>query len=108
LTSLTIVFQASAEIHWNGRPGGGVVNSHMDELAVGNLPITDPRAVASFLSDVFPCLTSIVAWDNFDPDALIKVGNWNLWKAAIQLYESFMAIRNEERTWAAAAGLRNE
>src|SRR5258708_6664184 len=53
LTSLAIVFQASAEIPWNGRPGGGVVSQHMHELAVGQSPISNPRAVASFLSDIF-------------------------------------------------------
>ncbi|KIM84932.1 hypothetical protein PILCRDRAFT_87278 [Piloderma croceum F 1598] len=108
LTSLSIPFQASAEISWNGRPGGGVVNEHLQELDVGQSPITDPRAVASFLSDIFPRLKCIVAWDNFDPDNPTEVANRKRWMEMIQLFESFVAIRNEERAWAAAAGGRSK
>jgi hypothetical protein len=107
LMFLRIVFQASAEICWNGRPGGGVVNEHMEALEVVQSPIADPRAVASFLSDVFPRLTSIVAWDNFNPEDPTEVENRKRWQEAILLYDDFVAIRNEERQWAASAG-RNE
>jgi hypothetical protein len=107
LMTLRIVFQASAEVCWNGRPGGGVVNEHMEELEVVQSPITDPRAVASFLSDIFPRLTSIVAWDNYNPEDLAEVGNRKRWQETIQLYGAFVAIRNEERQWAASVG-RNE
>jgi len=107
LMTLRIVFQSSAEIGWNGRPGGGIVNEHVHELEVGESPISDPRAVASFLSDIFPNLTSIMAWDNFDPDDVMQVQNRERWQEAIELFHSFVAIRKEERAWAAAAG-RNE
>ena len=107
LMSLRIVFQASAEICWNGRPGGGVVNERLETLEVVQSPIADPRPVASFLSDVFPRLTSIVAWDNLNPEDPTEVGNRKRWQEAIQLYDDFVAIRNEERQWAASAD-RNE
>jgi hypothetical protein len=64
-------------ISWNGRPDGGVVNEEFEELEVGQSPITDPRAVASFLSDIFPRLTTITAWDNIDPDDPAEVANRN-------------------------------
>ena len=104
LQSLRIVFQASAEICWNGRPGGGVVNEYMEALEVVESPIADPRAVAYFLSDVFPKLTSIDAWDNFNPEDPTEVENRKRWQEAIQLYDIFVAIRNEERQWAVSAG----
>jgi hypothetical protein len=108
LTSLKFAFQASAEISWNGRPGGGVVNEHLQELDVGQSPITDPRAVASFLSDIFPRLKSIVAWDNLDLDNPTEVESRKRWMETIPLFESFVAIRNEERAWAAAATGRSK
>ena len=107
LMSLRIVFQASVEICWIGRPGGGVVNESLETLEVVRSPIADPRSVASFLSDVFPRLTSIVAWDYLNPEDLTEVGNRERWQEAIQLYDDSVAIRNEERQWAASAG-RNE
>jgi hypothetical protein len=108
LTSLGIAFQASAEISWNGRPGDGVVNEHLQELDVGRSPITDPRAVASFLSDIFPRLKSIVAWDNLDLDNPTEVESRERWMETFQLFESFVAIRNEERAWATAAAGRSK
>lgn len=93
LLSLAIAFQASTETSWNGRPGGGVVNEHMKELVVGRSPMTDPHALASFLSDVFPNLISIIAWDNYNPDVPIEVRNWNLWQETVQLVQSSVAIR---------------
>ena len=107
LTFLRISFQASAEICWNGRPGGGVVNERLETLEVLQSPIADPRAVASFLSDVFPSLTSIVAWRNCNHEDPTAVENRKRWQEAICLYHDFVAIRNEERQWAASAG-RNE
>jgi hypothetical protein len=100
LCSLGITFQASAMINWNGRPGGGVVNEAFEWLDVGQSPITDPRAVASFLSDIFPRLT-ITAWENVDLDDPSEVENRNRWQETSRLFQSFVAIRNEERTWAA-------
>lgn len=38
------------------RPGRGISNASLSYLAVGQSPITNPYAVASFLSDVFPKL----------------------------------------------------
>ena len=102
LLFLRIGFQASAEICWNGRPGGGVVNEYMETLEVVQSPIADPRAVASFLSDVFPRLTSIDAWDNFNPNDLTEVEYQKRWQEAIQLYHVFVGIQNEERRWAAS------
>ena len=104
LASLRIPFNASAEISWNGRPGGGVVCEQMGDLDVGYSPITDPRAVASFLSDVFPKLQSITTWDHFDADDPAEVELQHLWQETNRLFESFVAIRNEERAWAANVG----
>ena len=77
-------------------------------LEVGQSPISNPRAVASFLSDIFPTLTSITAWDNFDPDNQNEVENWNKWRETAELFHHFVAIRNEERTWSAAVGPKDE
>jgi hypothetical protein len=93
LISLRIAFQASAEISWNGRPGGGVVNANVEELNVGSSPITDPLTVASFLSNVCPGLTSIVAWNNFDPENPVEVENRERWRKAIELFQSFVATK---------------
>ena len=101
LSSLAIPFHASAMISWNGRPGGGVVNEEFRELDVGQSPITNPRAVASFLSDVFPKLSTITAWEDINPDEPAEVENRKRWQETIRLYHGFVAIRNEERTWAA-------
>jgi hypothetical protein len=95
---MEIIFQASTEIGWNGRPGGGVVNENMKELKVGKSTITDPHAVASFLSSVCPNLTSIVAWNDFDRDDPIEVESRRRWGETIQLFEGLVAIRNEEAT----------
>lgn len=75
LISLKIIFQASAEISWNGRPEDGVVNANVEELNVGSSPITDPHAVASFLPNVWLGLASIMAWDSFDPENPVEVEN---------------------------------
>jgi hypothetical protein len=107
LMSLGIVFQASADISWNGRPGGGII-SHMHSLEVGRSPISDPHVVASFLSDIFPGLESIVAWENYDPDDQIETKNYDQWKETVQLFHSYVVIRNEERTWAAAVSKNKE
>jgi hypothetical protein len=96
LISMKIIFQASAEIGWNGRPGGGVVNENMEELEVGKSPITDPHAVASFLSNVCPNLTSIVAWDDdVDLDDPVEVESRRRWGETIQLFKGF--VRNKRR-----------
>ena len=104
LTSLRIVFQASAKISWNGRPSGGVVNEHLACLEVARSPITDPCAVASFLSDVFPRLTSIVGWPSSNDSNPIELQYSKRWQETVRLYHAFVAIRNEERAWAVSAG----
>jgi hypothetical protein len=95
LISLRIVFQASAEISWNGRSGDGVVNANVKELDVGSSPITDPLTVASFFSNVCPGLKAIVAWDNFDPENPVEVENRERWRKAIQLFQSFVTTKSE-------------
>jgi hypothetical protein len=90
LTSLGIAFQASAETSWGGRPGGGVVNANMNELDVRKSPISHPRAVATFLSNVCPGLTHISAWEDFDSDDPIEADNWRRWQKTIRLFNRFV------------------
>jgi hypothetical protein len=68
-------------------------------------------AALSKLNDIEDYISIIrrdqMEWDNFDPDDGVQVQNRKRWQEAIELFHSFVAIRKEERAWAAAAG-RNE
>lgn len=107
LRALTIPFILSAPISWNGRPGEGIVNQCMEELDVGRSPIIDPVTVASLLSDIFPNLKLIQAWDDLDFDVPEEVQYSDKWMETIRLYHQFAKIRKEERAWAAHQG-RNQ
>ncbi|KIM90987.1 hypothetical protein PILCRDRAFT_1215 [Piloderma croceum F 1598] len=81
------------------RPGQGVSNTTLQTLLISPGPITNPFAVASFLSDVFPSLKHITGWEGEDDtDELIK------WREAMSLYQHFVKIRMQEREWAARSG----
>lgn len=85
------------------RPGNGVCNRSLACLRVGKSPVTDPYAVASFLSDVFPNLKQISEWEHCsvdEPDILALVERWELVR---NLYHHFVNIRMQERCWAASA-----
>lgn len=99
LRALAIVFMASAEMAWNGRPGDGVICSSLEYFHVGPSPITNPRAVASFLSDVFPNIKQIGLCEYIDPDDEAQVGYLNNWRIAVEKYKDFVEIRQEERAW---------
>jgi hypothetical protein len=75
----------------------GVRNEALFYLGVGHSPITDPCAVASFLSEVFPCLTNIDAWEGYwvgeyDDPGILEVTS--RWAHAKNLYRHFVGIRS--------------
>jgi hypothetical protein len=104
LIGLTITFRASAQISWNGRPGGGTVHRRMSELNFGRSPIDKAGIVASFLSDVFPDVLSLDAWDDYDRSNPEEVRYWKRWQEVVDLYGQFVEIRKEERAWASDQG----
>lgn len=95
LWSLGIAFNASAEINWDGWPGGGLVNLNMKHLEVGRSPISDPRTVATFLSNVCPGLTTIFSWEYFGSEDPMEAENWRRWQKTICLVQRFVEIRTE-------------
>jgi hypothetical protein len=81
------------------RPGKGVSSTTLQTLLISPGPITNPFAVASFLSDVFPCLKRITGWEGGD-----DIDELKRWMEATSLYEHFVKIRMQEREWAARSG----
>jgi len=79
------------------RPGRGVSNASLLYLAVGQSPITDPYAVASFLSDVFPKLAIISTGpEDYTPEFGVVDEYWG---QAKDLFDKFVDIRMQERLW---------
>jgi hypothetical protein len=98
LRSIILPFTASTQVSWKGRPGGGAVSQHMESLNVRHSPIADPGMVASFLSDIFPNLKTITAWDNYaGVTGEVGVHYREQWKTAIELYGKFVEIRMAEQ-----------
>jgi hypothetical protein len=106
LIGLTITFMASTQISWDGRPGEGTANRSMSVLDFGRSPLDEPGIVrvASFLSDIFPNVNSINAWDDYDHSNPDEVRYWKRWQEVANSYGHFVQIRKEERAWAADQG----
>jgi hypothetical protein len=99
-TSLTIHLNATippAKIIL--RPDGSFHNGALSHLAVGYSPIGDSVAVASFLSNVFPNLMDIEAWDNIHGyvNPLEEGSAPMLWQQVVSFYQPFVNIRKQER-----------
>jgi hypothetical protein len=80
----------------------GVFNPSFCYLGVGQSPITDPGAVASFLFDVFPNLIDISAWAGYqpdsegdeDPEVMEMVRGW---AQAKKLYRDLVSTHEQQR-----------
>ncbi|KIM73521.1 hypothetical protein PILCRDRAFT_15175 [Piloderma croceum F 1598] len=100
LTSLTIYVNATIPpSNVILRPDGGFYNGALLYLAVGYSPIGDSVAVASFLSNIFPNLKDIEAWDSihgFDPYPLEEGSAPMLWEQMLSFYQPFVGIRRQE------------
>ena len=77
------------------KPGKSVCNSPLASFVLGEPPISDPCAVASFLSDAFPNLKTFMVWEEYD-DTLEVV---KCWGEARRLYELFRQKRAKEADW---------
>lgn len=99
-TSLTIHVNAtSPPSNVILRPDGDFYNGALLCLDVGYSQIEDSVAVASFLSNVFPNLTDIEAWDNTNGyvDPLEEGSAPMLWQQVLGFYQPFVCIRRQER-----------
>jgi hypothetical protein len=95
LKSVTLEFDVSLPINLmdpGEKPSAGICNESMTRLSVHRSRITDPPAVATFLSDVFPSLrlhhdwhlreelnwdsSSIPSEDDDDPDFIEMCKRW--------------------------------
>lgn len=86
LQSIELSFNASVAIDWGDRPDNFVPNTSTRYLHVGQSPIRDSLAVATFLSKVFPRLDSIMV----DEDGLLHYGDLERstrWWEAFRLYQ---------------------
>jgi hypothetical protein len=97
LTALSITLMASEQISWLSRPREGAVQHKLRVLNVGRSPIHDPAVVASFLSDIFPDLQSIISWSDYDRNVPEEVQYRERWRAVIDLHGHFAKLRREER-----------
>jgi len=81
------------------RPGGGIRRPKMTSLSVGDSRIGDPLAVAAFLSDIFPRLLSVDAFNHLGgrrrpiPAASDHEGRW---KEVERLLPAFSKVRAQE------------
>ncbi|OAX37108.1 hypothetical protein K503DRAFT_256577 [Rhizopogon vinicolor AM-OR11-026] len=81
------------------RPGGGVRRPKVTSLSVGDSRVGDPLAVAAFLSDIFPHLLSVDAFNHVGgmrrpiPDAKEHERRW---KEVERLLPAFSKVRAQE------------
>jgi len=81
------------------RPGGGVRRPKVTSLNVGDSRISDPLSVAAFLSDIFPRLLSVDAFNHLGgalrpiPAAKEHEGRW---KEVKRLLPAFSKVRAQE------------
>ena len=99
LESIGLVMNAiTAEIS-SQRPGGGVRRPKVTSLNVGDSRISDPLSVAAFLSDIFPRLLSVDAFNHLGgalrpiPAAKEHEGRW---KEVKRLLPAFSKVRAQE------------
>ncbi|KAH9856790.1 hypothetical protein C2E23DRAFT_749878 [Lenzites betulinus] len=102
------------------RPGRGFEQRRLTSLNVGWSPITDPAAVAAFLSDLFPKLWNIECAFPFEEDAweegveaagraqiLADAQHRENWSLVSDTYlPQFVEVRRCERRWANEMGLK--
>ncbi|OBZ67047.1 hypothetical protein A0H81_12882 [Grifola frondosa] len=90
LTSLELIVDASAVAKYvDKRPGGGSQNHAITKLRLGSSAISDPLAVAAFLSDILPNLITIETLGNADIT--------RQWKEVSYMLGTFAMVRRQER-----------
>lgn len=84
------------------RPGEGIENTSLQMLGLADSAIESREsvAVAAFLSDIFPNLTNIAAWDSVAmmrrPNAAIYVDRWT---QVCEMVKGINKVRQQERRW---------
>jgi hypothetical protein len=84
------------------RPGGGIENTSLQILGLADSSIESREtiAVAAFLSDIFPNLTNITAWDSVvmmqRPNAMVYIERWTL---VCDILKGINKVRQQERDW---------
>ncbi|KDQ62088.1 hypothetical protein JAAARDRAFT_76104 [Jaapia argillacea MUCL 33604] len=100
LKTLGIIIDATTHEVMEQRPGRGVVNDRVRLLSVGNSKIGEPAKVAAFLSDIFPDIKEILAWefgaDDDDDEGDLLQQRWEMVK---ELYDEFANVRRQERNY---------
>lgn len=102
LRHLTIVMEASTESDQPHRTNDYPVGTRLEILDVGMSAIIRPRAVASFLSEVFPNIQRLQyrGEEGLDEDVIDAVENMGQWREAVELYQNFVGTRKNERALA--------
>lgn len=73
-------------------PGNGIPCKCLRFLTLGRSPIRYPKPIAAVLSDIFPNLTKIEAFEDFNEEEEDQLQH-DLWQECIKLYSWFMHIR---------------
>ncbi|KAG0697947.1 hypothetical protein DFH29DRAFT_944071 [Suillus ampliporus] len=99
LESIGLVMNAVTTDITSQRPGGGVRRPKVTSLNVGDSRVGDPLAVAAFLSDVFPRLLSVDAFNHLGgrrrPIPAAKEYE-EKWKEVERLLPAFSKVRAQE------------
>ncbi|EIW78139.1 hypothetical protein CONPUDRAFT_145484 [Coniophora puteana RWD-64-598 SS2] len=101
LRNLGIVFDARSRRGLaSGRPGGGI-SSSLSILMVGDSLIDNPAEVAMILSDLFPNVETLQAWEDttWGHDDDVVEEQREKWEEATKLLMMFTSIRRQERAW---------
>lgn len=77
-------------------PGNGISCNTLHSLILGQSPIQHPKPVAAVLSNIFPNLAQIDAWDWFDEESAEEQVQHSLWQQCLDFRTCFVAIRNQE------------
>ncbi|OAX39259.1 hypothetical protein K503DRAFT_856137 [Rhizopogon vinicolor AM-OR11-026] len=84
------------------RPGEGVENRSLQTLGLIDSTVDSGKTVvvAAFLSDIFPNLTDIAAWDSATmsqrPNAVVYSERW---KHVCEIVQGIKKVRQQERRW---------
>ncbi|KAJ6517141.1 hypothetical protein DFH09DRAFT_250004 [Mycena vulgaris] len=110
LSTLRITVDASTVPPFDNSPETRISQHRLEELIFAASPISDPPAVARFLSGLFPALTIIDTqsdwrWDeppdeDDDEERVEARARHARWMQVLVLVPMIAAIRREERTWA--------
>ncbi|KAG1811029.1 hypothetical protein EV424DRAFT_1542664 [Suillus variegatus] len=86
------------------RPGGENLNTHLNDLTLGNSLIASPLNVALILSGIFPCLEQVDldCWNTAPMDLLLSAHDKNSamekWASVNSLLDGFSVVRERVAT----------